>query len=359
MNTDFPEGETATLQLAAESPKEFTLALRRPFWVGDGFAVTVNGEPLPADALDAPVAEAPRGRPRHARRPSAAALGAGSFVEIRRTWKTGDTITLTLPKTLRLEPLPDNPRRVAILWGPLVLAGDLGPESERREPGAQAAPPPAAPVFIAAERPVGDWLKPVPDKAGCFRTERVGRDREVDFVPFYRLHRRTYAVYWDLFTPAEWDKRAAEIAAQQEQQRKLEAATVGFAQPGEMQAERDARMEGEDTTPERLMGRPGRRGRKWFSFELPVDPAHPMTLVVTYNHDEWQERAFDILVDGQRIGEQVIERRGPLRFFDVAYPVPAELVKDKQKVTVKFQATAGKEIGAVYGLRMIRADAQR
>ncbi len=48
-----------------------------------------------------------------------------------------------------------------------------------------------------------------------------------------------------------------------------------------------------------------------------------------------------------------------MRFFDVEYPVPAEIVKGKQKVTVKFQAARGNEIGAVFGLRMIRADAER
>ena len=84
-----------------------------------------------------------------------------------------------------------------------------------------------------------------------------------------------------------------------------------------------------------------------------------MALVVTYNHDEWQERTFEILVDGSASGEQTIERRGPLRFFEAEYAVPADLVKGKQKVTVKFQATQGNEIGAVYGLRMIRADAPR
>ena len=36
-----------------------------------------------------------------------------------------------------------------------------------------------------------------------------------------------------------------------------------------------------------------------------------------------------------------------------------ELVKDKQKVTVRFQATGGNEIAAVFGIRMIRADAER
>jgi hypothetical protein len=98
-----------------------------------------------------------------------------------------------------------------------------------------------------------------------------------------------------------------------------------------MQAERDANMQGEDTEPLRLQGRSGRRGAKWFSFDLPVDPAHPMALVVTYNHDEWQERKFDVLVDGTRVGQQTIERRGPMRFFDVEYAVPDEVLNGKQR----------------------------
>jgi len=53
---------------------------------------------------------------------------------VKRVWKSGDTIEVSIPKTLGLEPLPDNPHRAAVLWGPLVLAGDLGPE-QRNERG--------------------------------------------------------------------------------------------------------------------------------------------------------------------------------------------------------------------------------
>jgi hypothetical protein len=69
-----------------------------------------------------------------------------------------------------------------------------------------------------------------------------------------------------------------------------------------------------------------------------------------------------VLVDGVRVGEQTIERRSPeqvTRFFDVEYALPENLVKGKEKVTVRFQAMKGNEIAAVYGLRMIRADAER
>jgi len=111
-----------------------------------------------------------------------------------------------------------------------------------------------------------------------------------------------------------------------------------------------------------LEGRYGRRGSKWFSFELPVDPAHPMTLVVTYCNDEQQTRSFEILVDGTRVVEPMMERRSPeqvVRFFEAEYALPANTFKGKEKVTVRFQATNGNEIAAVYGLRMIRADAPR
>jgi len=336
METDFPEGESAVLTLELKTPKQFTLALRRPLWAGENFAVQVNGRAV--EALPEP----------------------STYVELDRRWQSGDQVTLALPKTLRLEPTPDNPRRAAILWGPLVLAGDLGAEDQRDIERDFLSGELKVPVFVAAERPVAEWLKPVAGKPGHFRTDGVGRDRDVDFVPFYRLHRRTYGLYWDLFTPAEWEQQRAEYAARQEHHRKLEAATVAFVQPGEMQPERDFNYQAaDDARVVRVLGRPGRRAKSWFSFDVPVDPDHPMALIVTYNHDEWRQRTFEILVDGRRIQQQTVPRRGPMRFFDVETPVPAELVQGKQKVTVRFQATGGNEIAAVYGIRMIRADAER
>ena len=162
-----------------------------------------------------------------------------------------------------------------------------------------------------------------------------------------------------LTTSAEPVSSVIPDAAQRDRERKLALATVAFVQPGEMQPERDFHQQGEGTSPDRVMGRPGRRGTKWFSFDLPVDLSRPMALVVTYSSDEWRKRTFEILVDGQRVGEQVLEMRGPSRFFEVEYALPSALVQGKRKVTVRFQATGGNEIAAVYGIRMIRADAER
>jgi hypothetical protein len=341
MESDFPEGDSAKLTFTVNSPKEFTLALRRPKWAAEGFTVSVNGEAVASTAE------------------------AGSYVEISRTWKSGDVVELKLPKSLRLEPLPDNPQRVAVMWGPLVLAGDLGPGRERgrgrrRERGERREAP-QVPVFVAADKPVGEWVRPNETAAGNFRSEGVGQEQDVDLVPFYRLHRRLYSAYWDVFTPSQWDERKAAIAAERERLQKLEAATVAFAQPGEMQAERDVNFQGEETWPVRESGRAGRVGRDWFSFELPVDATKPQVLVVTYHSGQRQrEPKFDISIDGERIATQeTVKRESPAQFYDAEYAIPAELVEGKEKVTVRFDTTEGSAIGPVFGVRVIRANAQQ
>ena len=337
MSTDFPAGESAALRITSDSPRKFILALRRPYWAGNGFRVSVNGKLLTS---------LPK---------------TDSYVEINRTWKTGDKVDLVLPKTLRTEPLPDNPNRLALMWGPLVLAGDLGHEL-KGNPEENQSVQPQAPVLVAAAQPVENWLKPVAGQPGTFRTLGVGLATEINFVPFYQLSRHRYAIYWDMFSPEEWKKKSAAYATEQARKTRLEAATVAFAQPGQMQAERDFNQQGEDTAAIQLEGRYGRRGTKWFSFDMPVDATHRMTLVVTYSNDSRRSGSFDILVDGMKVGQQVTERRSPeqdIRFFDVEYSLPAQLLEGKKKVTVRFVAPEGKEISSIFGIRMIRADSAR
>ena len=334
MNTSFPEGDSATLNFTTQRPKSFTLALRRPSWAGDGFAVKVNGKS---------VVTLPR---------------PGSYVEIKRTWKTGDSVSLVLPKTLRVEGLADNQRRAALMWGPLVLAGDLGPER-------RGGPPTESPSLVTAEKPVTEWLQPKRDNLGVFQSVDAarsldGKPNEIEFVPFYRLHRRMYSIYWDLYTNEAWSRKREELAAERLKQQKLEAATVAFVSPGDPEKEKAFNPKSEESSPDRVLGRVGRRSKKWFSFELPVEPAKAMALVITLNPEERAKRTFEVLIDGQRVGEGAIDRFPPGsptgRFYDVDYKVPAELVKDKQKVTVRFQATSGNETPAVYGIRIVRAE---
>src|SRR5262249_32823435 len=142
---------------------------------------------------------------------------ADSYVKIDRVWREGDTVELTLPKRLREEPVPDNPSRMALMWGPLVLAGDLGPEF--RQDDQENTHAHSAPALVAASNaPVQQWLKPESGKPGWFKTSGVGLSKDIEFAPMYQLPRRKYAVYWDVFTPEEWSRRSAEYKAEEEKQ---------------------------------------------------------------------------------------------------------------------------------------------
>jgi DUF1680 family protein len=364
MDTDFPEGERARLSLALAAPREFTLALRRPFWAGNGFSVAVNGESVSlGDEWGASEGE-------RRRRLYDWPYPVSTYVELRRTWRSGDVVDLALPKSLRLEPVPDNPRRAAVLWGPLVLAGDLGPERARgRVEGEALEAPPTAPVFVAAEQPVASWLRQVADAPVRFRSADVGREadldgrvRDVGLVPFYRLHRRTYSTYWDLFTPDEWARQRSEYATEAERQRKLEAATVAYLQLGEVVFEREYGYRGgDDAVADRIQGRPGRRAGSWFSYVVPVEADGALSLLLTCFSGDRRglPASFVVLIDGTRVADLSIERSEPPRFFDVEASIPAALVRGRREVTLRFEATAGGRIPTIFGVRLIRADAER
>jgi len=364
METGFPDGDTATVRLTLPAARAFTLAVRRPSWAGDQFRLSVNGQPIDQPPLES--FRAGGAGNRRVQSPYDDKPQPGVYVELARAWRNGDTVELHLPKSLHLEPTPDDPGVTAIMWGPLALAGDMGPRQEGRGggPGGQAAEPSPVPVLVAADRPLDAWITPA-GVPGDFRTARVARVPEtpamtgdVALAPFYRTHRRRYSIYFDLLTPEVFDARVAAIAAERERLRRLEAATVGFIQPGDETTESAAGYQSEpDRRPQRGGGRSSRGGPGWFSYDLPVDPAVPMALVVTYRNNEGQTATgdFEVLVDGTAIARFAPDDE-PDGFFDVEYAIPANLVRGKSRVTIRFQADgeAGR-IAPVYGVRVIRA----
>jgi hypothetical protein len=186
-----------------------------------------------------------------------------------------------------------------------------------------------------------------------------------ELIPFYQLHRRRYSTYWDLYTPQEWEAKKVAYADEIEAMRRLEAATVAFANPGDAASEEAANLQSE--RPARpgggtgSFGRRGRGGRSWFSYDLAVDPAHPMALILTFYSDDRRSApgTFDILVDGERVAVQEVGRGFPRRFYDVTHAIPAGMVEGKAKVTVRFQPQEGSQISTIYGVRMVRADEVR
>jgi hypothetical protein len=286
-----------------------------------------------------------------------------TFVELKRTWTSNDTIEVTIPKTVRLEPTPDNKSVAAIMWGPLVLAGDHGP---RREGRAAMSSPPPIPALVAASRPVTEWVVPTGSRTGDFRASQVARvlsqpatPMDVPLAPFYRTQERVYSVYFDVLTQPEFDARTATATAEREHQRRVEAATISYIQPGDAAAEKEYnyRSDPMDRRSERTNGRSSRGGQGSFSFDLPVDPQESMAVLVTYFNEQGLPPAmgnFEILVNGTRVGK-FAPNNTATGFYDAQYAIPAELTKGKARVTVKLAGVGPGRIAPVFGVRMIKA----
>jgi hypothetical protein len=251
--------------------------------------------------------------------------------------------------------MPDNPKRIAIFYGPTLLAANLGKVND-----SAASKPFYVPMLITGDRPVDQWIQTVSLARQTFKTKGVGQPRDVNLVPFHRLHDRRYTVFLDVISQREWTRHQAELRLQQERERLLAARTVDLLRIGEMQPERDHNVQGEKTSAGEAMGRKWRHAVDggWFGFEMKVDPDQPNELLCTYWGGETGRRKFDILVDGIKIGTQQLLQNKPGQFFEVGYPIPKNLTQNKNKVTVKFQALPGHWAGGLFGARMIRQDSR-
>lgn len=331
--TDFPTGDEATLTMGCEKPVEARLKIRCPGWATSPLEIAVNGERV-------------RGR-----------AWPGTYAIVKRTWRDGDEVAFRVPMGLRIEAMPDNPKRAAVLYGPIVLAGDLG-DVEVQVDAADVSGGPRVPVLVTEGRGPQEWLERLTAKPLAFKTSGVGRPDDVELIPFYGMHHRRYGVYWDFFTAAQWEKRQAEYRAEQARLRALAARTVDVLRIGEMQPERDHNVTGEHTSAGEFNGRKYRHATNggWFSFEMKVLPEEPMELLCTYWGSDPRQRLFDILVDGTRVATQTLNDGRPGEFFDVTYPIPRELTQGKAKVTVRLQAHPGKWAGGLFGCRVMKAE---
>ena len=190
--TKFPDDAATSLSITADKPVQMAIRVRIPVWT-KAARVKLNGRALEASAEP------------------------GSYFTLDRTWKTGDRIDLDMPMHLSVEAMPDDPKIQAFLYGPLVLAGDLGNEGLTEKliigPNAPAlyrtprpdAPPQAAnrpmapkidvPAFKATSPDPSSWIKPA-DKPMTFRT--TGQMQDVTLVPINKLFDRRYSVYWEV-----------------------------------------------------------------------------------------------------------------------------------------------------------------
>jgi len=338
MQTDYPRSETVEIAVETKGDVRFKLKLRCPGWAAEPVRAEVGG----VQYLGAP----------------------GEYLEIERTWANGDRVDVRIPMALRILPTPDNPNRAALAYGPVVLAGDLGDEGiedpmpfSNNQSAYFGVACPQVPALVVNGRAVEEWVRRVPGETLAFETVGVGRPNDVRLVPFFAIGRRRYTVYWDFFDDNAWESHKEEYLQKQNEEKRLQAATVDFVQFGEMQPERDHGVDGEHTSAE---GHAGRKMRVawhggWFSCKLKT-PAHDrVALVVDYWGQDGRNREFDILIDGEPFASEQFTLAEHNQFFTRSYAMDSKYVEGKEQITVTFKSRNGKIVGPVCSCRIVRA----
>lgn len=321
--TDFPSDDKIRFLIQTNNPKELTLRIRKPFWASKGMMVSINGKMTSYSYDDY------------------------GYIVIKNHFKMNDRLELSAPMELYTEAMPDNPNRVAIKYGPLVLAGLMG--KERPDPII------GTPVLLTGNRNVADWIHHTTNPLR-FEMSGVGKPFDVKLIPFYQTYDQYYSVYWDYFTPEEWNRLQGEYEADKRREKETEERTIDYFRIGEMQPERDHNLKAsEQSYVDDALGRKGREARRnnYFSFDMKVEQDKPLNLLLTYIGDD-KDRKWDLLVDGDKI--QTIEWPGGKtgKFYDFEYPLPPELLKGKSKVTVRIEANYGKTAGRIFGARVVK-----
>jgi DUF1680 family protein len=340
-DTQFPTADTTRLTLTGARIAPVALKIRYPGWATDA-TVKVNGKTQPL-----------------------AGATPGSYITLDRAWKTGDVIDVHLPMHVHAEPLPGSARHHAVLYGPIVLAGDMGREGLDQLPDFTGshqenkyAHLPALPVsaFVGTPADIARKIEPVPGKPLTFRTAGLAQPSEVTLIPYYEVHHRRYNLYWNVYSPEDWKTQQVALAQAERVQREMAARIVDEFRPGEQQSEVDHHFVGQNSKTDSFSGRKWRDAEDggYFAFTLNVAPNVPQELNCTFWGNDGGSRTFDISIDGKRLATETLDRSKPNEFFEKSYPIPPDLIAGKDSVIVRFQAHPGNFAGGIFACRMLR-----
>ena len=358
--TQFPYSNTVTLTIGKSG--RYTLALRHPAWTCNGYAVSVNGSLIDATAKS----------------------GEASYVNIDRKWKKGDKVTITLPMELRYEECPNYTDYIAFKYGPILLGANTTNGSEQlrnvyggegrmdHSPGVMGSQKNlmSAPLILGTRSDVLGRIKTLDSSKLKFTIDvsRPGVDTykwtTLTLQPFYQIHHDRYMCYWYQQTPENFAK--SDMAQSEAAIEALKNRTIDFVAPGEQQSEA-----GHEYNYSSDSGKGSYNGESYrdakaggyvefalFNKDAISDSLSVMCRFTTADHG----RTATLTVDGTKIADITIPgrvRNSENGFYNIEFPIPAELMKDgkgkiKTSYKVRLSATGTTPNPGLYYLRLVK-----
>ena len=356
--TNFPYAETSRITITQTTKRQndqTTIMVRYPGWVTPGqFSVKVNGKPV------------------------AITSGPSSYVTIDRKWKKGDVIDINFPMHNSIKYLPNVPQYIALMHGPILLGMKTGTEDLAhlvaddsrfgQYAGGKKLPINEAPILINDNiDEIANQLHPVAGEPLHFTlTTRMVNpplpsgegSGERLLQPFFEIHDSRYMIYWLALSENSYKGYLDDLAKKEQERQELEARTIDKVQPGEQQPETDHKMETDRSNTGNtndVFWRDARDGH-YFSYLMQTEGRTDLQLRLKFwGVGEWKTHEFDIFIDDVLLTS--INNTGKYRISQFKYEVfdiPAEMLQGKSQIRVKFVAKPGKQIGEIYGVRLIK-----
>ena len=341
--TAFPYAETSNIEVT-KGKGVFTLKIRKPLWC-DNF--TVKGVGFVVDSYE-----------------------ENGFVCIKRKWKKGDQVEISMPMHAYIKPMINVPQYVAIMYGPILLGMKSGTEDMRsliaddsrfgQYADGMKLPLDKAPILLPKHlNDIAKDLKPIPDKPLHFKlATHMENVINGELQPFFEIHDSRYMMYWLALGENDYKAYMQKLADEEKARQALEERTVDKVNPGEQQPETDHNMEADVTergNTEGVFFRDARDGH-FFSYLMQTKGETNLSLQLKFwGQDEWRTSEFDIYVNDKLLcSVNNSHRWRTTQFKTVDYAIPSEFVKGKKEIRVKFVAHKGKQVGQIYGVRLVK-----
>ena len=341
--TAFPYAETSVVEVA-KGKGTFILKVRKPSWCEN---FTVKGVGFDADSYE-----------------------ENGFVCMKRKWKKGDQVKISMPMHAYIKPMINVPQYVAIMYGPILLGMKTGTEDMRsliaddsrfgQYAGGKKLALDEAPILLPKHLDdIAKNLKPVPGKPLHFKlATHMENAIEGELQPFFEIHDSRYMMYWLALGENDYKAYMQKLADEEKARQALEARTVDKVNPGEQQPETDHRMETDDSNKgntEGIFFRDAKDGH-YFSYLMQTKGETNLSLQLKFwGQDEWRTSEFDIYVNDKLLcSVNNSHRWRTTQFKTVDYVIPSEFVKGKKEIRVKFVAHKGKQVGQIYGVRLVK-----
>ena len=341
--TAFPYAESSVVEVA-KGKGTFILKVRKPSWCKN---FTVKGVGFDADSYE-----------------------ENGFVCIKRKWKKGDQVKISMPMHAYIKPMINVPQYVAIMYGPILLGMKTGTEDMRsliaddsrfgQYAGGKKLALDEAPILLPKHLDdIAKDLKPIPGKPLHFKlATHMENAIEGELQPFFEIHDSRYMMYWLALGENDYKAYMQKLADEEKARQALEARTVDKVNPGEQQPETDHRMETDDSSKgntEGIFFRDARDGH-FFSYLMQTKGETNLSLQLKFwGQDEWRTSEFDIYVNDKLLcSVNNSHRWRTTQFKTVDYTIPSEFVKGKKEIRVKFVAHKGKQVGQIYGVRLVK-----